>query len=245
MLGPDFVRHRGAGNRPECLARASAAAGGPGRAGVAVVGAVPGGAGLGAAQRCRLQPHRRHGRQRRYRLRHRAGLAVARSRHRRDPAGHPRCATAARSCPPPAPRLGCGRWWRCARHAAGRSERRGGARVRGGAAPRRRAVRQPVWRTCWLRRRRCPARGRCASETLASSATRSAPASWRPTPCCATGMRLASDHRACRAGRRPSNSRRSVAAAATDVGGVLVVHAPPGAADEAAIACPGGMPRHA
>ena len=79
---------------------------------------MPHGAGLGAAERRRLQPHRRHRRPRRHRLRPGAGLAVARSRHRRDPARHPAAArTAAPFSPPPAPRRGCGRWWRSARAA--------------------------------------------------------------------------------------------------------------------------------
>ena len=47
-----------------------AAASRAGRARVAVCGAVPRRARLGGAERRRLQPHRRHRRQRRYRLRH-------------------------------------------------------------------------------------------------------------------------------------------------------------------------------
>ena len=58
--------------------------------------AVPRGAGLGAAERRRLQPYRRHRRPRRYRLRPGAGLAVARSRHRRDPARYQAVAGPAR-----------------------------------------------------------------------------------------------------------------------------------------------------
>ena len=89
VLGPHSVRHRRPGHRPERQPRAYPAAARPPRAGVAIRRPVPRGDRLGRAERRRLQPYRRHRRQRGYRFRLGPRLALPRPRHRRHPARHP------------------------------------------------------------------------------------------------------------------------------------------------------------
>ena len=143
VLGPESFGIAVPGIGLNATRGAPAAARRPNRTGVAVGLAVPHRAGLGAAERHRLQPHRRHRPPRGYRLRRGAGLAVARSRHRRDPARHQAVAGPAR-VPLRRPRRvaaapgGGASARRCAR----RPRRRLGARLRGGAASRGRAVRR-------------------------------------------------------------------------------------------------------
>ena len=132
----------------------------PGRlgAGLAIRRPVPRGDRLGRAERRRLQPCRRHRRQRGYRLRPRARLAVPRPRHRRHPAGYPphegppRLPVRRPRRRPAAPGGGDPR----RRPAAGRRRRRGRTGLRGRLAPRRRAQRQPLRGSAGRRRNPVP-----------------------------------------------------------------------------------------
>ena len=122
------------------------------------------GARLGATERRRLQPYRRHRRPCGYRLRRwcwtgcRAIPAPARSCSRSG-----NCGAAAPSSPPPAPRPGCGRWWRSVPGGMLHADPTGAADRAFEAALRRAGVLcVTAWTICWPLPRRWPAPGRCA-----------------------------------------------------------------------------------
>ena len=162
--GAGLVRHRCALHRAECLARASGPARWPDRTCLAIGVAVSCGGGLGGAEWRRLQPHRRHRRPRRHRLRPGAGLAVARSRYRGDTDRY-QAAAESSSLSVSGPRRVAA--------AAGGGDPGGRLRSRTPAAPptepsRRRCAGQascasPASRTCWRPPRSSPEPGRSAA----------------------------------------------------------------------------------